>query len=232
MKVPVTSVTPPSLEGSQGRVLMGASSVSPCLQSPGPANLVQSKLQSVGVAALRVSWGGRCWVLDSPGPRHLPLLSLCGLLALLSGLASVWVLLTRPRSEGLSSCDPVSFILCHGHKLYSLHRANWLRNACCSSQGRRGQRGGPSLELEGPRRSSSSAFLIHFLGRRPNPIGSPRHRLRLSSYSSCVLSHCGGMEIHPYCEGVDNSSPCPNAMSCYQHPFNLNRKDTADKDRT
>lgn len=121
MRAPVTSVMPPSLEASQRRVLMGASSVSPCLQSPGPAHLMQSKLQSVGVAVLQVSWGGRSWVVDSPSPPHCPLLSLCGRLALLSGLASVWVLLTRPRSEGLSSCDPVSFVMCHAQKLYSRH---------------------------------------------------------------------------------------------------------------
>lgn len=35
-------------EGGDGGLLL-----SPCLQSPGPARLVQSKLQSVGVAALR-----------------------------------------------------------------------------------------------------------------------------------------------------------------------------------
>ena len=51
------------LRRSTGRVLMRPS-VSPCPWSPGPAHLVQSKLRSVGVAVLQVSWDRRCWVVD------------------------------------------------------------------------------------------------------------------------------------------------------------------------
>lgn len=46
------------------------------------------------------------------------LFSMCGHLPLLSWVASSLVLM-RPRSEGLSACDLLSFALCHGHWLYS-----------------------------------------------------------------------------------------------------------------
>lgn len=58
MRAPVTSSNASQLRSFTAEGVDGGFSVSPhAPQSPGPAHLVQSKLQSVGVAALQVSWG-------------------------------------------------------------------------------------------------------------------------------------------------------------------------------